>query len=144
MAQRSVASDSILGEVSSSTKRSLRKLTPSRRQLLERWCSDANRISPCVASNRGRANRGLQESSLFSKRIRRLSLGLRGLVVFVVVDEALEDVVIIKGEVVVVSHIIVAKIERVAGREEPVRKLSKICASGLRIVHEAAQIIARS
>ena len=62
---------------------------------------------------------------------------------FIVVDEALEDFVI-KGEVVVVSHMIEVKIVGVGGREEPVRKLSKICASGLRIVHEAAQIIARS
>ena len=63
---------------------------------------------------------------------------------FIVVDEALENVVVIKGEVVVVSHIIVVKIEGVVGREEPVRKLSKICVSGLRKVHETAHIIARS
>lgn len=62
----------------------------------------------------------------------------------VVIDEALEDIVVIKGEVVVVSHIIVVKIEGVVGREEPVRKLSKICVSGLRKVHETAQIIVRS
>ena len=62
---------------------------------------------------------------------------------FIVVDEALEDFVI-KGEVVVVSHMIEVKIVGVGGREEPVRKLSKICVRGVRKVHETAQIIARS
>lgn len=61
---------------------------------------------------------------------------------FVVVDEALEDLVV-KGEGVVVSQMIEVKIDGVGGREEPVRKLAQICVSGVRKVHETAQIIAR-
>jgi hypothetical protein len=66
----------------------------------------------------GRAKLGLQASSRFSKRIRRLNLG-RWLVVFVVVEELVDVEAVVSDAVVVEIQIIILKIEGVGDIEDP-------------------------
>jgi len=96
-------------------------------------------MAPIVASIKGRAKLGLQASRLFSKRIRRLSFR-RGLSVFV---EEVVEVEVVNGAVVVVSQIIVVKIEGVGDREDVVLKERSICVRGQRSVEDAAETIFR-
>lgn len=85
---------------------------------------------------------GLQASSRFSNRIRRLNLG-RGLVVLVVVDKII-DVEGVRDVVVVVSQMINVKIRGVVGREDPSVNESIIWQRGLRIVEKAPEAVCRN
>ena len=95
---------------------------PFRQSRAESCCSDADRIAPIVASIKGRANWGLQASSLLNRFILRLNLGRDArLRTLVVVDEEVVDVEVSELGVVA-SQIIIFKIEVVGEREDPVLK----------------------
>lgn len=80
-------------------------------------------MAPIVASIKGRANWGLQVSSLLNKFILRLNLGRdTGLRAFIVVDEEVVDIEVISEVGVVTNHMIIFKIEVVGDREDPVLK----------------------
>jgi len=78
---------------------------------------------------------GLQVNSRLSKRIRRVNLG-RGLVV--VVEEVVEGE-FVKDAVVVVSHMIVVKMELAGDRGDLVLKEVIILLSGIRSVEIASE-----
>jgi len=59
----------------------------------------------------------------------------------VLVVEELVDIEVVKDAVVVVSHMIVVKIEGVGNREDPVLKEVEICSSGVRSVEVASKIV---
>jgi hypothetical protein len=80
-------------------------------------------MAPIVASIKGRANLGLQASSLLNRFILRLNLGRdAGLRALVVVDEEVVDVEVVSEVGVVASHMIKFKTETVGDREDPVLK----------------------
>jgi hypothetical protein len=91
---------------------------------------------------RGRAKWGLQASSLFNKRTRRLNLG-RELVWLVVVEELI-DVKIVNGAVVVESHMIIVKIEVVGDREDPVLSEVAIWLRGVRSAKIAFEVVLKN
>jgi hypothetical protein len=80
-------------------------------------------MAPIVASIKGRANWGLQASSLLNRFNLRLNLGRdAGLRALVVVDEEVVDVEVVSEVGVVASHMIKFKTEAVGDREDPILK----------------------
>jgi hypothetical protein len=116
-------------------------LPPRASRAKESCCSDADRNTPIVASLRGRANWGLQDSSRLSRFILKLNLGVRDVRDVVVGVEVVVDVELLSEVVVVASHMIIVKIELVGCRDDPVVKELRIVDRGCRKAEEVVVIM---